>query len=175
VSGGPDHARRSTRRDGRRLGVEQRVPCGDVAAAPDRRYIRWLNPGLLGELESSVGECGLVASLRHGIEYRIDEGAVDERAAAIRNCDPRTVQYDRALLARLSWDEDDDGELLRLGLPTRPWRTVRVESRRAGRRRGTPGTHARPITCALFACPSRTWPQNSRTGRRATRSGPTEC
>ena len=49
-----------------------------------------------------VGEIGWAPSLRHGIEFRIDEGAGDELLAAIRHNDPWTVTHDRALFCRLS-------------------------------------------------------------------------
>lgn len=74
---------------------------------PTAETLRCLNPSVLGRLEATVGEVGHAASLRHGFGYRIDEGAGGELVDAIRYNDPRTVTHDRALLARLSWDEDD--------------------------------------------------------------------
>jgi len=74
---------------------------------PTAETLTCLNPSVLWTLEGTVGEVGRAASLRHGIGYRIDEGGGDELIAAIRHNDPRTVTHDRALLARLSWDEDD--------------------------------------------------------------------
>ena len=74
---------------------------------PTAETLTCLRPSALWTLESTVGEVGEVASLRHGIGYRIDEGGGDELLAAISYNDPRTVTHDRALLARLSWDEDD--------------------------------------------------------------------
>lgn len=74
---------------------------------PTAETLTCLNPSVLWTLEGTVGEVGHAASLRHGMGFRIDEGAGDELVAAIRYNDPRTVTHDRALLARLCWDEDD--------------------------------------------------------------------
>jgi len=74
---------------------------------PTAETQRCLNPSVFGSLEATVDEIGHAASLRHGMGYRIEEDAGDELVAAIRYGDPRTVTHDRALLARLSWDEDD--------------------------------------------------------------------
>jgi len=40
--------------------------------------LKGLNPSVLAELESTVGEVGHAASLRRGMGYRIDEGFGDE-------------------------------------------------------------------------------------------------
>ncbi len=80
---------------------------GSWPPLPTAETLACLSPSVLWTLEATVGEVGHAASLRHGIGYRIDEGAGDELVAAIRYNDPRTVTHDRALLARLSWDEDD--------------------------------------------------------------------
>ena len=74
---------------------------------PTAETLKCLRPGVLHMLESSIGEVSEAASLRHGIGFRIDEGGGDELVAAIRTYDPRTVTHDRALLARLSWPEED--------------------------------------------------------------------
>ena len=74
---------------------------------PTAETLRCLRPGVFDCLEATVGEMGAVASLRHGIGMRIDEGAGEELLAAIAYADPRTVTHDRALLARLPWDEND--------------------------------------------------------------------
>jgi len=110
VAGCPENlTARATEPDGTPFGWETSTGflTGAWPPLPTAETRRCLSPGVFGSLEATVDEIGWVPSLRHGMGFRIDEGAGDELVAAIRYNDPRTVTHDRALLARLSWDEDD--------------------------------------------------------------------